>query len=85
MEDSTEIRIHKTKKKFRSHVEGECFGCVKTFLEAFGLDGDDLTRKAVLFMEYGDFRGISDWYILQHYDKYKGKYVPFITYIEFNE
>lgn len=52
MEDSTEIRIHKTKKKFRSHVEGECFGCVKTFLEAFGLDGDDLTRKAVLFLPY---------------------------------
>lgn len=56
-----------------------------TMYDIFGLDGDDLTRKAVLFMEYGDFRGISDWYILQHYDKYKGKYVPFITYIEFNE
>lgn len=33
----------------------------------------------------GVFRGIPDWYILQHYDEYKGKYVPFITYIEFTE
>lgn len=56
-----------------------------TMYDIFGLDSADLTRKAVLFMKYGDFRGFPDWYILQHYDEYKGKYVPFITYIEFTE
>lgn len=56
-----------------------------TMYDIFGLDSADVTRKAVLFMKYGDFGGFAEWYILQHYDEYKGKYVPFITYIEFTE
>ena len=53
--------------------------------DIFGLDSADVSRNAVLFMKYGDFRGVPDWYILQHYDEYKGKYIPFITYIEFSK
>ena len=38
----------------------------------FGLDNDD----------YEWFAGFCDWFTLQHYDRFNGKYVPFITVVE---
>ena len=42
------------------------------FYDHFGLDNDD----------YQFAPGFCDWYILQHYDRYDGKYCPFITIID---
>lgn len=38
----------------------------------FGLDNDD----------YEWFAGFCDWFTLQHYDRFNGKYVPFITVVD---
>lgn len=42
------------------------------FYDHFGLDNDDNQFAP----------GFCDWYILQHYDRYDGKYCPFITIID---
>lgn len=42
------------------------------FYDHFGLDYDD----------YQWAPGFRDWYILQHYDRFDGKYCPFITIID---
>ena len=42
------------------------------FYDHFGLDNDD----------YQYIPGFSDWYTLQHYDKFNGKYCPFITVVD---
>lgn len=44
----------------------------------FGLDEEDVTDQI-------QWAGLRSWYILQHYTKFKGKYKPFLTIIEFDE
>lgn len=43
------------------------------FYDHFGLDKTD----------HIDAPGFCDWFVLQHYDKFNGKYAPFITEVEF--
>lgn len=45
----------------------------------FGLDKPDVEKI------YVNLAGFRAWFVLQHYDKYKGKYKPFITLMEFDE
>ena len=45
-----------------------------TFKDNFGLDADDIS-------EFGALAGFRSWFILQHYDKYDGKYKPFKTVV----
>ncbi len=57
--------------------EGNYTGTLKfTFTDNFGLDYDDLPPEYVIIP------GFRSWFILQHYDKYKGKYKPFKTIVE---
>ena len=42
------------------------------FYDHFGLDYDD----------YQWAPGFCDWYTLQHYDRFNGKYCPFITIVD---
>lgn len=44
------------------------------FYDHFGLDDDD----------YQWLPGFCDWYVLQHYDGFNGKYCPFITIMDFS-
>ena len=44
-----------------------------TFKDDFGLDSGDLDQWYLA--------GFRSWFILQHYDKYNGKYKPFKTVI----
>lgn len=54
---------------------GNYYGRLKfTFVDNFGLDADDIE-------EFGQYAGFRSWYILQHYDKYNGKYKPFRTIV----
>lgn len=55
-----------------------------TIYDIYGLEGSDISDPDRLF-QFGTFQGFRFWYILQHYDKYNGKYKPFITTIEFEE
>ena len=55
-----------------------------TFYDHYGLDKEDIEKfggKKILSAG----KGFRAWYILQHYDKYKSKYKPFVTYIEFTQ
>ena len=45
-----------------------------TFKDNFGLAADDIS-------EFGALAGFRSWFILQHYDKYDGKYKPFKTVV----
>lgn len=45
------------------------------YYDDFGLDSGDLTEKTLY--------GIIDWYTLQHYTRFNGAYVPFLTYVDF--
>ena len=47
-----------------------------TFYDVYGLDSHDIDT-------YGWFPGFNNWFILQHWDEYNGKYQPFLTCIEF--
>ena len=49
-----------------------------TFRDNFGLDAADIEEHWV----HGSLTGFRSWYILQHYDRYKGKYKPFKVYVE---
>ena len=44
----------------------------------FGLDKPDVEKI------YADAAGFRAWFVLQHYNKFKGKYKPFVTKIEFD-
>lgn len=55
-----------------------------TIYDVFGLDDGDIHNPDRL-LDFGVLRLFKYWYILQHYDKYDGKYKPFITYICFEE
>ena len=58
------------------HVDGNNYsGTLRfTFQDTFGLDTEDINQ-------FGALAGFRYWYILQHYDKYKGSYVPFDTIV----
>lgn len=43
----------------------------------FGLDQEDVEK-------HGWVAGFQSWYILQHYSEYCGKYLPFLTLMEFD-
>ena len=43
-----------------------------TFSDNFGLDQADIVKDG-----FGAIPGFKSWYILQHYDKYEGRYQPF--------
>lgn len=45
------------------------------FSDTFGLDETDID-------EFGAIASFRSWYILQHYDKYNGKYKPFDNVVE---
>ena len=45
-----------------------------TFIDNFGLNSTDIDK-------FGALAGFRSWYILQHYDKYNGKYKPFRTVV----
>jgi hypothetical protein len=47
-----------------------------TFIDNFGVDSGDIGELKDIVMPF------SSWYILQHYNKYKGKYRPFKTIVE---
>ena len=32
---------------------------------------------------FGTLRGFRNWYILQHYDKFKGNNVPYFSYMDY--
>ena len=53
------------------------------FYDHFGLDAADVSRKYENLVAFGMFSGMRAWYILQHYDVYKGNYKPFITKVSF--
>lgn len=63
-----------------------------TFYDIFGLDYEDIEKDGIEIkklkqlgkIKFGDVTGFSEWYILQHYNRYK-KYKPFLTYVEFEE
>ena len=44
------------------------------FYDHFGLDETDEIM----------WPGFCDWFVLQHYDRFNGKYVPFITTVDFS-
>jgi uncharacterized protein (TIGR03034 family) len=44
----------------------------------FGLDLPDVEKR------YVDLAGFRSWYVLQHYDKLYGKYIPFVSVMEFD-
>ena len=44
----------------------------------FGLDRNDVSGT------YGLLSGFRSWYVLQHYDRIKGVYVPFVSLMEFD-
>ena len=44
------------------------------FYDHFGLDETDEII----------YPGFCDWFVLQHYDRFNGKYVPFITIVDFS-
>lgn len=48
-----------------------------TLYDHFGLDVNDIIK-------YGDKIGFREWYILQHFTDYKGKYKPFVTKMSFD-
>lgn len=60
-------------------VSGNSFTCSLhyTLYDHFGLDQEDIKK-------YGVFSGFQSWYILQHYDQYKGLFLPFLTLMEFS-
>lgn len=49
-----------------------------TFWDNFGLDAADIESG----QNEGIGAGFRAWYILQHYDEYKGKYRPFQDFVE---
>ena len=56
--------------------DGKCYGTLKfTFVDNFGLDQEDINK-------YGAVYGFRSWYILQHYEKYKGQCKPFRTVVQ---
>ena len=70
-ESNVEIENYSIDKK------GNYKGTLKfTFKDNFGLDIDDLPP------DYAAISGFRSWFILQHYDKYEGKYKPFKTVVE---
>lgn len=48
-----------------------------TFIDNFGLNTPDMEK-------YGFFEPFRSWFVLQHFEKYKGKYKPFKTYVTIN-
>ena len=52
--------------------------------DIFGLDDKDIEQRRIAFMPFGVLAGFRSWYILQHYNKYDGKYKPFVSYMEFD-
>lgn len=56
-----------------------------TYYDVFGLDSDDIEKNGAFVIKFGKIEGFRSWYILQHYDKYKGEVKPFITYVSFEE
>lgn len=60
-------------------VSGNSFTCSLhyTLYDHFGLDQEDIKK-------YGVLSGFQSWYILQHYDQYKGQFLPFLTLMEFS-
>lgn len=48
------------------------------YYDHFGLDESDF--KEIYFLGYG----FIDWYTLQHYKRFNGAYVPFLTYVDFD-
>lgn len=52
-----------------------------TLWDNFGLDDDDFDFGP----RFAGGEGFDAWYVLQHYDKYDGKYKPFESVFEFTE
>ena len=52
--------------------------------DVFGLDEEDITDPYAGKFEFGLIDCFRAWYILQHWDVFKGKYKPFITIVEFD-
>ena len=57
------------------HFSGTLHFCI---YDHFGLDKPDVEK------DYVKYKGFRAWYILQHYDRIKGSYRPFITLMEFD-
>ncbi len=59
--------------------DGETFKGILQFniYDNFGLDSPDIEK-------HGQRSGFREWFMLQHYDGYEGKYKPFITVIQFD-
>lgn len=49
--------------------------------DQFGLDEPDVLPRS-WWKNYGDLAGFRAWFTLQHYDRFNGKYRPFITKME---
>lgn len=60
-------------------VSANSFTCTLhyTLYDHFGLDRPDVEK-------YGCLPGFQSWYILQHYSEYCGRYLPFLTLMEFD-
>ena len=59
--------------------DGETFKGILQFniYDNFGLDSPDIEK-------HGQRSGFREWFMLQHYDGYEGKYKPFITVMQFD-
>ncbi|NQX46494.1 DUF3289 family protein [Paenibacillus tritici] len=62
-----------TIKDFKNNGDQFSGKLVFHFYDHFGLDADDEIN----------WPGFVDWFTLQHYDRFNGKYVPFITTIDY--
>lgn len=51
------------------------------FFDHFGLGKEDMVNPTKRFgIKIPDLAGIRAWYVLQHWDKFGGKYKPFVDY-----
>lgn len=52
--------------------------------DIYGLDSSDIKDcPPGIKVPFGTLRGFRNWYILQHYDKFKGNNVPYFSYMDY--
>ena len=56
-------------------IEKKTFKLRFTYYDIYGLDSADLSKHLTVKMQ----KGFKAWYVLQHYDAWKGNNIPFIT------